>query len=176
MERARIEKISKALADATRLMIFEAISAKKGMICGELGALRGVTPATVSHHLKILADAGLIECRREGQCVHNRVVPETTAENSRAQAQISRAKHSRARQKCQTSSSVGTDRRHLVRFQRLSALHIAGAPDAADRRCRVFSVDSLRARGSRVSRGHVPHRGEHCARQWTIVWLPAKVC
>ncbi len=28
MERARIEKISKALADATRLMIFEAISAK----------------------------------------------------------------------------------------------------------------------------------------------------
>jgi hypothetical protein len=53
MERARIEKISKALADATRLMIFEAISAKKEMVCGELVALRGVTPATVSHHLKI---------------------------------------------------------------------------------------------------------------------------
>jgi ArsR family transcriptional regulator, arsenate/arsenite/antimonite-responsive transcriptional repressor len=98
MERARIEKISKALADATRLMIFEAISAKEGMICGELVALRGVTPATVSHHLKILADAGLIECRREGQCVHNRVVPDTIAEYSRALAQMARGKNSRARQ------------------------------------------------------------------------------
>jgi ArsR family transcriptional regulator, arsenate/arsenite/antimonite-responsive transcriptional repressor len=98
MERARIEKISKALADATRLTIFEAISAKKGMICGELVALRGVTPATVSHHLKILADAGLIECRRKGQFVHNRVVPETIAEYSRALAQMARGKNSRVRQ------------------------------------------------------------------------------
>ena len=92
MERARIEKISKALADATRLMIFEAISAKKEMVCGELVALRGVTPATVSHHLKILSDAGLIECRRRGQFVHNRVVPETIAEYSRVLARMAGGK------------------------------------------------------------------------------------
>src|SRR5258708_29247780 len=90
MERARIEKISKALADATRLMIFEAISANKEMICGDLVALRGVSPATVSHHLKILADAGLIECRREGQSVHNRRLPQTIAEDSPAPARIAR--------------------------------------------------------------------------------------
>jgi ArsR family transcriptional regulator len=88
MERARIEKISKALSDATRLMIFEAISAKKEMVCGELVTMRGVTPATVSHHLKILAAAGLIECHRKGQFVHNRVVPETIAEYSRALSRI----------------------------------------------------------------------------------------
>ncbi len=88
MERARIEKISKALADATRLMIFEAISAQKEMVCGELVALRGVTPATVSHHLKILSDAGLIECRRKGQFVHNRAVPKTIAAYSRALARM----------------------------------------------------------------------------------------
>ena len=88
MERARIEKISKALADATRLMIFEAISAQKEMVCGELVALRGVTPATVSHHLKILSDAGLIECRRKGQFVHNRAVPKTIGEYSRALARM----------------------------------------------------------------------------------------
>jgi DNA-binding transcriptional ArsR family regulator len=88
MERARIEKISKALADATRLMILEAISAKKEMVCGELVALRGVTPATVSHHLKILSDAGLIECRKEGQFVHNRAVPKTIAAYSRALARM----------------------------------------------------------------------------------------
>jgi len=92
MDRARIEKISKALADATRLMIFEAISTKKQMVCGELVALRGVTPATVSHHLKILSDAGLIECRREGQFVHNRPVPETIAEYARALAKLARGK------------------------------------------------------------------------------------
>ena len=97
MERTRIEKISKALADATRLMIFEAISAKKEMICGELVALRGVTPATISHHLKVLSDAGLIECRRKGQFVHNRAVPKTIAEYSRALARMAGGKKSAAR-------------------------------------------------------------------------------
>jgi ArsR family transcriptional regulator len=97
MERARIEKISKALADATRLMIFEAISSNKEMVCGELVAMRGVTPATVSHHLKILADAGLIECRRQGQFVHNRAIPQTIAEYSRALARLAAGKKRPAR-------------------------------------------------------------------------------
>ena len=92
MERARIEKISKALADATRLTIFEAISSKKEMVCGELVALRGVTAATISHHLKILADAGLIQCRRKGQFVHTRPVPKTIADYSRALARLAAGK------------------------------------------------------------------------------------
>ena len=77
MDRSQIEKISKALADATRLRIFEAISAKDQMNCGEIVSMRGITPATVSHHLKILSDAGLIDCRREGQFVYSRAVPQT---------------------------------------------------------------------------------------------------
>src|SRR6267143_4828575 len=77
MDRAQIEKISKALADATRLKIFEAISGSRHMSCGEIVSLRGVTPATVSHHLKILSQAGLIECLREGQFVYSEAVPET---------------------------------------------------------------------------------------------------
>ena len=97
MDRARIEKISKALADQTRLMIFEAITSRKEMICGELVALRGVTPATVSHHLKILADAGLIECRKEGQFVHNRALPETLAEYARELARLSKQHGRRGR-------------------------------------------------------------------------------
>jgi DNA-binding transcriptional ArsR family regulator len=44
------------------------------MHCGEIVSMGGVTPATVSHHLKILSEADLIECRREGQFVCNRAI------------------------------------------------------------------------------------------------------
>src|SRR6202011_2716982 len=88
MDRSEIEKISKALADQTRLRIFEAISASKQMNCGEIVSMRGVPPATVSHHLKILSEARLIACRREGQFVYSETVPETIAAYTRALAKI----------------------------------------------------------------------------------------
>jgi len=59
-------KVSKALADEPRLRMFQAISATYHIKCGEIVATRGVSGATVSHHLKILSQAGLIVCRREG--------------------------------------------------------------------------------------------------------------
>jgi ArsR family transcriptional regulator len=92
MDLAQIEKISKALADESRLRIFEAIAAKKDMTCGEIVELRGVTPATVSHHLRVLSEAGLIECRKEGQFVHSCTVPETIEAYTRALTKISRTK------------------------------------------------------------------------------------
>lgn len=92
MDREQIEKISKALGDETRLMIFEAIAREKQMNCGEIVSLQGVTPATVSHHLKILNDAGLVECRKEGQFVYSRAVPEMIQEYTRALAQLARGK------------------------------------------------------------------------------------
>jgi ArsR family transcriptional regulator, arsenate/arsenite/antimonite-responsive transcriptional repressor len=90
MERSQVEKISKALADETRLMIFEAISAKDHVNCSELVAMRGVTPATVSHHLRVLTEAGLVECKREGQFVCSRVVPEAIEEFARTLTRIAR--------------------------------------------------------------------------------------
>ena len=92
MKRSEVEKISKALADETRLRIFEAISATGHMNCGEIVSMRGVTPATVSHHLKILSEAGLIGCRREGQFVYSQAVPEGVAAYTRALAKIARGK------------------------------------------------------------------------------------
>jgi ArsR family transcriptional regulator len=97
MDRSRIEKISKALADKTRLRIFEAISATNQMNCGEIVSMRGVTPATVSHHLKILSEAGLIECRREGQFVYSQAVPGTIEAYSRALTKIAGGKKSARR-------------------------------------------------------------------------------
>jgi ArsR family transcriptional regulator len=88
MDRSEVKKISKALADETRLRIFETISATNRMTCGEVVSMRGVTPATVSHHLKILGEAKLITCRREGQFIYNQAVPETIAAYTRALATI----------------------------------------------------------------------------------------
>jgi ArsR family transcriptional regulator, arsenate/arsenite/antimonite-responsive transcriptional repressor len=88
MNRSKVEKISKALADKTRLKIFEAVSATNQMTCGEIVSMRGVTPATVSHHLKVLSEAKLITCRRDGQFVYSQAVPETIAAYTGALAKI----------------------------------------------------------------------------------------
>lgn len=95
MDRSKIVKISKALADETRLRILEAISAADHMNCGEIVSMRGVTPATVSHHLKILSEAGLIHCRREGQFVNSQAVPETITAYARALAKSARPRKTR---------------------------------------------------------------------------------
>jgi ArsR family transcriptional regulator, arsenate/arsenite/antimonite-responsive transcriptional repressor len=92
MNRAQVEKISKALADKTRLRIFEAISNNNHMNCGEIVSMRGVTPATVSHHLKVLSEAGLIDCRREGQFVYSHAVPETIKAYTQALTKLTRGK------------------------------------------------------------------------------------
>jgi ArsR family transcriptional regulator, arsenate/arsenite/antimonite-responsive transcriptional repressor len=92
MERSQIEKVSKALGDETRLKIYEAIASKEDISCGEIVSMRGITPATVSHHLKILLEAGLIACKKEGQFVYSRSVPETIAAYSKALAKIAAGK------------------------------------------------------------------------------------
>lgn len=84
MDREGIERVSKALGDKTRLLIFEAIHSRGTMNCGEIVSLRGVTPATVSHHLRILADAELIKCHREGQFVYSKTNPKIVEEYTKA--------------------------------------------------------------------------------------------
>lgn len=90
MNRKRIGRVSRALADETRLRIFEAISSCEEMNCGQIVSLRGVTPATVSHHLRILMEAGLIECRREGQFVYSKANPKVLAEYTRQLSDFAR--------------------------------------------------------------------------------------
>lgn len=91
MDHATIERVSKALANDTRLLIFEATAGSKEMNCGVIASQCGVKPATVPH-LRILLDAGLIERRRHGPYVHNRVLPETVANFASALSSRSRAK------------------------------------------------------------------------------------
>ncbi len=59
----------------------------------------GVSPATVSHHLKILREAGLIACRREGRFVYSKAVPETIAAYTRALSNIAGGKKTARRRR-----------------------------------------------------------------------------
>jgi|SRR5271157_1970331 len=88
MDKLEIARISKALGDPTRLRIYEEISSCDEIFCGELVERHRLTPGTISHHLKVLADANLIECRREGQFIYNRSRPETIREYTRALAKL----------------------------------------------------------------------------------------
>ena len=69
-------KVTKALADPTRFRILQAIVGAGEPCCGELAQCFPITQATVSQHLKVLAEAGLIEVRREGQFNYYRMVRE----------------------------------------------------------------------------------------------------
>jgi len=77
MNTDQLAKIAHALSDPTRLRIFEEIAAEKEMNCSEIICQHDLAPGTVSHHLKTLSEAGLIESRRDGQFIYNRVIPET---------------------------------------------------------------------------------------------------
>lgn len=64
----QIEKISKALGDTNRLKILQHISKKGG--CGQCSEIQDVidlTQPSISHHIKILLEAGLIEQEKEGR-------------------------------------------------------------------------------------------------------------
>jgi ArsR family transcriptional regulator, arsenate/arsenite/antimonite-responsive transcriptional repressor len=92
MKLSDVEKVSKALADETRLRIFQAISAADQMTCSQIVSKRGVTPATVSHHLKILNEAGLITCQRKGRFVYSQAVPQGLRAYMRALGKIASTK------------------------------------------------------------------------------------
>jgi ArsR family transcriptional regulator, arsenate/arsenite/antimonite-responsive transcriptional repressor len=65
-----IVRIAKALADKTRLRILNEIARGKSITCGEAEKVAGLSQPTVSHHLKVLYDAGLLITRKNGRHVN----------------------------------------------------------------------------------------------------------
>ena len=80
MDVNQFQRIAKALADPRRFEILEKIAASGELCCGDVADCFPVAQATVSHHLKELTDAGLIETRSEGQFKYLRARPEALAE------------------------------------------------------------------------------------------------
>src|SRR5260221_9269158 len=66
----------KALADPARVAIVNRLAAADEVcVCDFVAALDLAQP-TVSHHLKVLRDAGLVESSRRGTWAYYRLVPE----------------------------------------------------------------------------------------------------
>ena len=59
--------IARALADPRRYAILEQIARVNDCTCGALNEQQVISRATISHHLKELAEAGLIRIEREGR-------------------------------------------------------------------------------------------------------------
>lgn len=71
----------KALGDPVRLRLLSLIAARRGAevcVCDLTDAFT-VTGPTISHHLKVLREAGLIDCERRGTWVYYWIVPSRMA-------------------------------------------------------------------------------------------------
>jgi DNA-binding transcriptional ArsR family regulator len=76
---AQLVGVLRALADDTRLRALRLI-AERPRSTQELAPLVGVSEAALSKHLRVLADAGVLERCRQGDYVLYRLVPRKVAE------------------------------------------------------------------------------------------------
>jgi ArsR family transcriptional regulator, arsenate/arsenite/antimonite-responsive transcriptional repressor len=62
-------KMMKAIADPNRLKIIDLLSCEERCACDLLAHFQFTQP-TLSHHMKVLMECGLVVCRKDGQWCH----------------------------------------------------------------------------------------------------------
>ena len=75
MKEVEATQIAKALGEPNRFSIYRQIAEGDEIYCGEVCDRHTLSPGTVSHHLKVLTDLGLVSSRKEGLNVYYRSVP-----------------------------------------------------------------------------------------------------
>ncbi len=84
LEAERMAGVAKALGDPIRPQLVDVLRKHAGKVCVcELTPLFDVEQPTVSHHLKILRGAGLVDSERRGLWAYYYVVPEALEEFQR---------------------------------------------------------------------------------------------
>ena len=77
----RMATIAKALGDPVRLQLVDVLRKHAGKVCVcELVPLFDLSQPTVSHHLKVLRAAGLVESERRGLWAYYYVIPDALEE------------------------------------------------------------------------------------------------
>jgi ArsR family transcriptional regulator, arsenate/arsenite/antimonite-responsive transcriptional repressor len=74
-EAATLAGYFKALADPTRVAIVNRLATGECCVC-DLNAAFELSQPTISHHLKVLREVGLVESSRRGTWAYYRLVPE----------------------------------------------------------------------------------------------------
>jgi ArsR family transcriptional regulator len=79
----RMAEVAKALGDPIRLQVVDVLRKHAGKVCVyELVPLFDVSQPTLSHHLKKLRDAGIVDSERRGLWAYYYVLPDALAELS----------------------------------------------------------------------------------------------
>ena len=66
----------KALSDETRLRMVQAMARSQDQLCEcEIVPQFGLSQSTISYHLKVLREAGIVECEKQGTWTYCRVNP-----------------------------------------------------------------------------------------------------
>jgi ArsR family transcriptional regulator len=75
-EAARLATVAKALGDPIRIQLLDVLRRHAGKVCVyELVGLFDVSQPTVSHHLRVLRDAGLVGSEKQGLWAYYYVLP-----------------------------------------------------------------------------------------------------
>ena len=83
-EAERMAEIAKALGDPIRLQVVDVLRRHAGQVCVcELVPLFDVGQSTLSHHLKKLRDAGIVDSERRGLLAYYYVRPDALEELAR---------------------------------------------------------------------------------------------
>src|SRR3954451_6143162 len=72
----QLAAVFKALADPTRVAIVNRLAMAEEVCVCDLTAAFDLSQPTISHHLKVLREAGLVESERRGTWAYYRLVPE----------------------------------------------------------------------------------------------------
>ena len=84
LDRRRAERmatVAKALSDPVRLQLVDVLRKHAGKVCVcELVPLFDLSQPTVSHHLKVLREAGLVDSERRGLWAYYYVIPDALEE------------------------------------------------------------------------------------------------